>query len=101
MFHLSISFEFFRKTGFATPMSDGSRLPALFTPKTYPPRPEKKGYMWYASPPEPCWTQMPKARWFFFLAASAVASSCAKVVGTLAIFVFTSSAMFSTCTGMP
>ena len=57
--------------------------------------------MWYASPPEPCWTQMPKASLFFFLAASAAVSSCSKVVGTFAIFVFTSSATFSTCTGMP
>src|SRR5438105_3587257 len=34
LFHLSISGAFFRNFGFARPISDGSRLPALFTPKT-------------------------------------------------------------------
>src|SRR5205807_1492751 len=34
LFHLSIRFAFFRNTGFATPMFDGSRLPALLRPKT-------------------------------------------------------------------
>src|SRR5581483_9853268 len=57
--------------------------------------------MWYASPPEPCWTQSPKARWFFFLNLSAVDSSCAQVLGSGASFVFTSRPMFSTCTGIP
>ena len=33
LFHLSTSFEFLMKVGFATPMSDGSRFPALFSPK--------------------------------------------------------------------
>jgi hypothetical protein len=33
LFHLSISGAFFRKFLFATPMFDGSRLPALFVPK--------------------------------------------------------------------
>ncbi len=33
LFHLSISGAFFRKVGLATPMSEGSRLPALFVPK--------------------------------------------------------------------
>ncbi len=57
--------------------------------------------MWYASPPEPCWTQRPKASLFFFLNFSAVDSSWANVVGTGASFVLTSSPMFSTCTGTP
>ena len=34
LFHLSTSFAFRRKALLATPMSDASRLPALFTPKT-------------------------------------------------------------------
>src|SRR5882724_12141826 len=34
LFHLSTSFAFFRKALLATPMSDGSRLPALLTPNT-------------------------------------------------------------------
>src|SRR6478735_2902767 len=46
LFHLSIRCAFFRKSGLATPMSFGLRLPALLVPKTYPPRPEKNGYMW-------------------------------------------------------
>src|SRR5919197_1000303 len=33
LFHLSIRWAFLRKVGFATPMSDGSRLPALLVPK--------------------------------------------------------------------
>jgi len=33
LFHLSISDAFLRKFGLATSMSDGSRLPALLTPK--------------------------------------------------------------------
>ena len=32
-FHLSTRLAFFRRVGFATPMSDGSRFPALFVPK--------------------------------------------------------------------
>src|SRR6478752_6444137 len=55
LFHLSTRPAFLSSVGLAMPMSDGSRLPALFVPKMYPPRPEKKGYMWYASPPVPCW----------------------------------------------
>ena len=34
LFHLSTSFAFLISAGLATPMSDGSRLPALFVPKT-------------------------------------------------------------------
>ena len=34
LFHLSISSAFLRKVGLATPMSDGSRFPALLMPKT-------------------------------------------------------------------
>ena len=34
LFHLSISFAFLSSVGLATPMSDGSRLPALLVPKT-------------------------------------------------------------------
>ena len=34
LFHLSISGAFLRNILFATPMFDGSRLPALFVPKT-------------------------------------------------------------------
>src|SRR5262245_10120695 len=33
LFHLSISGEFLMNTGFATPMFDGSRFPAVFLPK--------------------------------------------------------------------
>src|SRR5437867_2021212 len=33
--------------------------------------------MWYASPPEPCWTQMPKARWFFLCAATTMSGASA------------------------
>ncbi len=57
--------------------------------------------MWYASPPEPCWTEMPTAAFVFFFVASADAWSCAHVVGTLASFVFVTSAMFSSATGAP
>ena len=57
--------------------------------------------MWYASPPEPCWTAMPKPRCAFFFCASASVSSCVNVVGTFASFVFTTRPMFSTATGMP
>ena len=32
LFHLSIRWAFLRKVGFATPMSEGSRLPARFVP---------------------------------------------------------------------
>src|SRR3954471_20881741 len=101
LFHLLIRLAFLRNAGFATPMSDGSRLPALFVPKTYPPRPEKNGYMWYASPPVPCWTAMPKALCDFFFCASASVSSCEKVLGAFASFVFTTRPMFSTATGTP
>src|SRR6201995_5813151 len=33
LFHFVISGAFFRNAGLATPMSDGSRFPALFVPK--------------------------------------------------------------------
>src|SRR5581483_11106633 len=87
LFHLSIRPAFFRNFAFATPMSDGSRLPAWLTPNTNPPSPEKNGYMWYASPFVPCWTAMPNAVWWAFLNASASRSSWAQVVGTFASFV--------------
>src|SRR3954463_12854517 len=57
--------------------------------------------MWYASPPEPCWTPMPKVWCFAFLTASASFSSWANDVGTFASFVFTTRPMFSTATGTP
>src|SRR3954453_15643978 len=101
LFHLSISEAFLRNFGFATPMSDGSRLPALFVPKMYPPRPEKNGYMWYASPFVPCWTAIARLPAFFFLKASASDSSCLNVFGTLTTPVLTTSPMFSTCVGTP
>src|SRR3954447_23073194 len=57
--------------------------------------------MWYASPPEPCWTPMPNVWCFAFLTASASFSSCAKDVGTFASLVFTTRPTFSTATGTP
>src|SRR4051795_10457287 len=57
--------------------------------------------MWYASPPEPCWTAMPNVWCCAFLTASASCSSCANDVGTFASLVFTTRPMFSTATGPP
>ena len=57
--------------------------------------------MWYASPPAPCGTATARLPLAFFLKASAAAWNCAKVVGTLASFVFTTRPMFSSTTGAP
>ena len=57
--------------------------------------------MWYASPPEPCWTEIPTAAFVFFFVASACASSCAQFFGAFASFVLVTSAMFSSETGAP
>src|SRR3954465_9498840 len=57
--------------------------------------------MWYASPPEPCCTAIPKVCFFAFLTASASFSSWANDVGTFASLVFTTRPMFSTATGTP
>src|SRR3954454_21631699 len=57
--------------------------------------------MWYASPPEPCWTAMPNVWCCAFLTASASCSSCANDVGTFASLVFTTRPMFSTAAGTP
>ena len=57
--------------------------------------------MWYASPPEPCWTERPTAAPVFFLTARACFSMSANEVGTLASFVFVMRAMFSSATGAP
>src|SRR3954451_14422676 len=100
-FHRSTSEELWRNALLATPRSDGSRLPAAFVPKTYPPRPAKNGYMWYPSPDAPCWTASERFPFRFFLNASADFSSWLHVFGTLTSFVFTTSAMFSPETGMP
>src|SRR5436190_1420229 len=59
LFHLSISGAFLRNLLPATPRLFGFRPPDLVVWKMYPQSPEKNGYMWYASPPEPCWTASP------------------------------------------
>jgi len=51
--------------------------------------------MWYASPPEPCWTAMPTGEPVFLLIFSAWLSRLAHVFGTFASFVLTNSPTFS------
>ena len=68
---MSIIGAFFRKVGFATPICFAFRFPALLRPKTKPPRPEKNGYMWYASPAGACGTAIARLSALRFLKASA------------------------------
>src|SRR5436190_5575966 len=101
LFHLSISGAFLRNLLPATPRLFGFRPPDLVVWKMYPQSPEKNGYMWYASPPEPCWTASPTGAPVFFLTLSAVVSSCAHVLGTFASFRLTKRPTFSSCVGIP
>src|SRR5919201_3011370 len=88
-FHLSISLAFLRNFLFATPSLRGFSAPLFDRAKTYPQRPEKNGYMWYASPFVPWGTAMAMLSAPLRLYASASLSSCANVFGTFTARVFT------------
>src|SRR5688572_13147945 len=92
---------FLRNVGFATPIALAFRFPALLRPKTKPPRPEKNGYMWYASPAGACGTAIARLSALRFLNASAWRWSDANVFGTVASLVYTTRPTFSSATGAP
>src|SRR5919198_864627 len=100
-FHLSINEVLRRNVGLAIPSFLGLRTPLFDDAKMYPHRPEKNGYMWYASPPVPCGTEMAMRSPPLRLNARASLSSCANVFGTFTSDVLTTRPTFSSATGMP
>src|SRR5207248_9280056 len=85
----------------ATPSLLGFRRPVWVDWKMKPQRPEKNGYMWYASPPEPCWTAIPTGEPVLRLIFRAWLSRSAQFFGTWASLRLTTSPMFSSCVGIP